>query len=179
VLPDPLRVVCHGVSKTYRSPAGSVEALHSLDTVFEPGRLTVLVGPSGSGKSTLLRLLAGLDAVDEGLVRVGEIDVAALQGRRLRSYRRSCIAYVAQRAADNLVPHLTLEEHVGPANRGLLVELGLERRLGSRAARLSGGEQARAALGVALLRGTPVVLADEPTAEVDHATAELVLEALR
>jgi ABC-type lipoprotein export system ATPase subunit len=172
-------IVCRDVVKRYVSAAGSVEALHAIDGSFPAAGLTALVGPSGSGKSTLLRLLAGLDGADSGTIETGDIDVTALHGRALRAYRRDTVTYAAQRAADNLVPHLTVREHLGSrTDVTLLAELGLEARLDARAAQLSGGEQARAALGIALLRDTPVLLADEPTAELDRAAAAHVLDAL-
>jgi len=93
---------------------------------------------------------------------------------------RECIAYVAQRPADNLVPHLTLRQHLSDtADLRFLARLGLSGKLDRRASLLSGGEQARAGLGIALARPTPIVLVDEPTAELDHDAAALVLAAIR
>ncbi len=176
--PEP--VVCRGVVKTHLSATGAVEALHALDAEFPAGALSVLVGPSGSGKSTLLRLLAGLDGITAGEITIGGVGLSTLRGRALRAFRRTEVTYVAQRPADNLVPHLTLREHAGDAeDLAPLVELGLGDRLDGHAVQLSGGEQARAALGVGLLRRTPLLLVDEPTAELDHDTAAHVLAALR
>jgi putative ABC transport system ATP-binding protein len=168
-----------GVTRVYRSSAGSVEALHAADATFAPGTIGALVGPSGSGKSTLLRILGGVDAADSGEVHVADVDVRALGGRSLRRYRRETVAFLAQRAAANLVPHLTLREQLGPHGDELVEAVGLAHRVGGRADELSGGEQARAALAVGLSRGTPVVLLDEPTAELDRHAAELVLDLLR
>jgi putative ABC transport system ATP-binding protein len=177
---SPDRVTCRGVVKTHLSATGAVEALHALDADFPAGVLSVLVGPSGSGKSTLLRLLAGLDGITAGEITVGDTALSTLGGRALRSFRRSEVTYVAQRPADNLVPHLTLREHAADAeDLAPLLELGLGERLDAHVVQLSGGEQARAALGVGLLRRTPVLLVDEPTAELDHDTAAHVLEALK
>jgi ABC-type lipoprotein export system ATPase subunit len=106
-------------------------------------------------------------------------DVGRLRGRHLRRFRRETATYVAQRAAANLVPHLTLREHVAGGSLELVDRLGLAGRLDARAAELSGGEQARAALALGLLRRTPVVLIDEPTAELDTDAAALVIDALR
>jgi putative ABC transport system ATP-binding protein len=169
----------HGVTRTYRSPGGSVEALHAVTTAIERGTIGALVGPSGSGKSTLLRILGGLDAADTGDVVVEGRDVRALGGSSLRRYRRESVAYLAQRAASNLVPHLTVREQLGHGGVALAERLGLRPRLDAIASRLSGGEQARASIAAGLSRGTPVVLLDEPTAELDRASAELVIEALR
>jgi putative ABC transport system ATP-binding protein len=177
-LPEPTPVTCRGVTRSYRSAAGSVEALHAVDAHFDSGAIGALVGPSGCGKSTLLRVLAGIDAADAGDVEVGGIDVTELRGAGLRRYRRETVAYLAQRAAANLVPHLTVREQLGGGGSELAGRLGLAERLDARAGELSGGEQARAALAVGLSRDTPVVLVDEPTAELDRDAAALVVDAL-
>jgi ABC-type lipoprotein export system ATPase subunit len=176
VLPEPAVITCRGVTRKYRS----VEALHAVDAQFPAGALSTVVGPSGCGKSTLLRLLGGLDRPDTGAIHVGEVEVDSLTPRALRRYRRDGVAFVHQHAAANLVPHLTLAEQLGRSHGVALVRrLRLERRLDGRAEQLSGGEQARAALAVAVSRGTPVVLLDEPTAELDRAAAGLVIALLR
>jgi putative ABC transport system ATP-binding protein len=168
-----------GVQRTYRSAAGSVEALHAAGGSFPAGAIGALVGPSGSGKSTLLRILGGIDPADAGDVSVAGVDVLRLRGRALRRFRRESVAYVAQRAAANLVPHLSLREQLGGGGRETAERLGLRHRLDAVASALSGGEQARAALSVGLSRETPVVLLDEPTAELDHHAAALVVAELR
>lgn len=173
-------VICRDVGKTYLSPTGSIEALHSIDVSVAAGTLAALVGPSGCGKSTLLRLLAGLDVADHGTLTVAGLDPSTLRGRALRAFRRERVTYVAQRPSDNLVPHLTLRQHLSdPTDLRILEQLGLSGKLDRRASLLSGGEQARAGLGIALSRPTPIVLIDEPTAELDHDTADLVLAAIR
>jgi putative ABC transport system ATP-binding protein len=101
-------VLLRGVTRTYRSPGGSVEALHSVDASFERGTIAALVGPSGSGKATLLRILGGMDSADAGDVAVDGVDVRALSGASLRAYRRELVAFLAQRAVANLIPHLTV-----------------------------------------------------------------------
>src|SRR5262249_54870558 len=135
-----------------------------------------LVGPSGSGKSTLLRILAAIDPAAGGEIVVDGIDVRSLKGAGLRRYLRGTVTYLAQRAAANLVPHLTVREQLGalPAPG-----LGLGERLDAPARKLSGGEQARAALAVGISRGTPIVLVDEPTAELDRGAAAAVVDTLR
>jgi peptide/nickel transport system ATP-binding protein len=179
-LPEPAAIICRAVTRAYRASGGSVEALHAVDVRFPAGALSTVVGPSGCGKSTLLRLLGGLDRPDAGAVRVGGIQVDSLAPRALRRYRRDSVAFVHQHSAANLVPHLTLAEQLGPAEgRALVQRLGLESRVDARAEQLSGGEQARAALAVAMSRGTPVVLLDEPTAELDRADAGLVIDLLQ
>ena len=170
---------CRGVTHSYRSGSGSVEVLHGVDADFPTGAISAVVGPSGSGKSTLLRLLAGIDVADSGEIRVGGTDVTLLDAAALRRYRRRAVTYLAQRAAANLVPHLTLAEQVGDDGEALARALGLTSRLRARATELSGGEQARAALAVGLTRGTPFILIDEPTAELDRANATDVVAALK
>jgi putative ABC transport system ATP-binding protein len=176
VSPDGVRFT--GVRRTYRSAAGSVEALHAVDGAFPPGAIGALVGPSGSGKSTLLRILGGIDAADAGDVAVGRVDVRSLRGAALRRFRRETVAFLAQRAAANLVPQLTLREQLGVGTEHA-ERVGLTHRLDAIASALSGGEQARAALAVGLSRGTPVILLDEPTAELDRHAAALVVNELR
>lgn len=172
-------IVCRAVSRVYHSPSGSVEALHSLDLSLQPGVVTALVGPSGSGKSSLLRLLAGIDAPDAGTIAVDGLDLGTLRGRDLRRFRRRSVSYLAQRPAANLIPHLTLREHLGGAAAGdIAEEIGIAHRLDARAGEMSGGEQARAAIAVGIARETSVVLVDEPTAELDRRTAAHVIDAL-
>ena len=167
------------VRRTYRSAAGSVEALHAVGGEFAPGAIGALVGPSGSGKSTLLRILGGIDAADSGTVAVDGIDVRRLRGTALRRFRRETVAFLAQRAAANLVPQLTLREQLGPGGLEQAERVGLSHRIDAVAGALSGGEQARAALAIGLSRGTPVILLDEPTAELDRGAAALVVAELR
>jgi ABC-type lipoprotein export system ATPase subunit len=173
-------VVCESLSKTYRSSVGEVEALRNVDARFARASVTAVVGSSGSGKSTLLKLLAGL-----GRPTAGSVVVAGkpLDGR-LRTHRRKRVTYVSQSPAENFLPQLTLREQlvlVDGEARGaeLLGRFGIGRRLDERPGALSGGEQARAAVALALLRGTPLVIADEPTAELDDASAAHVLDAIR
>ena len=169
-----------GVQRNYRSAAGSVEALHAVDGAFPPGAIGALVGPSGSGKSTLLRILGGIDAADAGEVVVGGVDVrrsarsgaSPIPARRPSRYSRS-----ARRRTS--IPQLTVREQLGADGVEHAERVGLAHRLDAVASALSGGEQARAALAVGLSRGTPVVLLDEPTAELDRHAAALVVAELR
>jgi putative ABC transport system ATP-binding protein len=123
-------------------------------------------------------MIAAVDPVDGGTIRAGDLDVGALRSRAARRYRRDVVTYLAQRAAANLIPHLTVAEQLGPAGREHVEQLALAHRIDARAGELSGGEQARAALAVGLSRETPIVLVDEPTAELDDASAALALELL-
>jgi putative ABC transport system ATP-binding protein len=179
-LPDPPAIACRGVVRTYRAATSSVAALDAVDAQFPAGVLTAVVGPSGCGKSTLLRLLGGIDRPDAGTIEVGGIEVSSLSPGGLRRYRRDVAAFVAQHAAANLVPHLTIAEQAGGRDGAALVHrLGLGHCLRARAQELSGGEQARAALAVGLARRTSVVLLDEPTAELDRTAADRVIQVLR
>lgn len=175
-------VTCKALSKTYGTPSGGIEALRSVDAAFALGEITAVVGSSGSGKSTLLRALAGLDRPSSGGLVVAGRDLGAASPRELRRHRRDRVTYVSQKAADNFIPHLTLAEHARDLPRlgeSLLADVGLADRMNARPIELSGGEQARAAFALALARETPLVVADEPTAELDRDSAELLLEAIR
>jgi ABC-type lipoprotein export system ATPase subunit len=176
---EPLALV-ESVSKTYTTAGGVVEALRAVDAIVPPGGITAVTGVSGSGKSTLLRLLAGHDTPTGGRLVVAGHELDALSDRELRRFRRDGVAYVAQRAADNFFPELTLREHLADgAPLEAFAALGLGDRLGARAAELSGGELARAAFAVALSRGVSLIVVDEPTAELDGESAGAVIEALR
>jgi putative ABC transport system ATP-binding protein/macrolide transport system ATP-binding/permease protein len=166
------------LAKSYETESGTVEALHAVDAVVPAGATTAILGVSGSGKSTLLRLLAGIELPTAGRVLVGGAELARLDRAALRRYRREQVAYVSQRAADNLFPHLTVAEHAPDAPRELFAALGVAHRLDARADQLSGGELARAAFAVALARNVPLVIVDEPTAELDSASAETLLAAI-
>jgi ABC-type lipoprotein export system ATPase subunit len=179
-LPEPL-LSCHSISKTYVTPSGGIEALRQIDAEFEAGVVTAVVGSSGGGKSTLLRALAGLDRPTSGHLLVEGRDLAGASPAELRRHRAERVTFVNQKPAENFVPHLTLAEHAvgAPRARELLADVGLAHRLGARPVELSGGEQARAAFALALARETPVIVADEPTAELDGDSADLLLAAIR
>jgi putative ABC transport system ATP-binding protein len=181
VSPDPL-LACAGLSKTYVTPSGGIEALHEVDAAFTVGEITAVVGPSGSGKSTLLRALAGLDRPSGGSLRAGGEELSHASPAGLRHHRRETVTFVNQKASDNFVPHLTVREHAEDAPAAvepLLADFGLSHRFASKPAELSGGEQARAAFALALARATPAIVADEPTAELDRDSAGHLLAAIR
>ena len=176
---DPLAVI-ESVSKTYTTAAGVVDALRSVDATVPQGGITSVTGVSGSGKSTLLRLLAGHDTPTTGRLVVAGHELDAMGDRALRRFRGGNVAYVAQRAADNFFPELTLGEHLADgADVSAFDALGLGGRLGSRAAELSGGELARAAFALALARRVSLIVVDEPTAELDRESAAAVIAALQ
>ena len=187
-MPSEHAVTCTGVVKIYRTVTGEVHALKGIDARFAAGTVTAVVGPSGSGKSSLLRILAALDRPTAGAVRIGDTEVTALGRASLRRVRRSMVGYVFQRPAHNMIPYLTVDGHMDLAARlrgrggedaaALLELLGLGHRRRHRPDQLSGGEQQRLAFAQAVIGDPPIVVADEPTAELDSATGERLLEAV-
>src|SRR6266542_971960 len=176
---------CTDVVKIYWTATGEVNALKGVDATFPEAAVTAVVGPSGSGKSSLLRIMAGLDRPTAGQVRVGNESLAGLRPGRLRRIRRRLMGYVYQRPADNLIPYLTVDEHLKLAARlrgvrgdgggaELLELLGLGPRRHHLPRQLSGGEQQRVAFAQAVVGAPAVVVADEPTAELDSATGRRV-----
>ena len=180
------------VFRVHSTPEGDAAALQGLSLRVEDGEVLTVLGPSGSGKSTLLRLLAGLERPSAGLVRVYGEDVGKLPGRRLARYRSTLLGYADQHYARALAPELTARELVAmqlglrgtaAADRfaradELLERVGLAAKRDRRPAELSGGEQQRVALCAALAHRPQVFLADEPTGELDAATADQVYEML-
>ncbi|WP_203931759.1 ABC transporter ATP-binding protein [Virgisporangium ochraceum] len=177
------------MERAYHLDATDVPALRGVDLVLERGSFTALVGPSGSGKSTLLRLLACVDRADNGEVLIDGTDVTRLsRGRRVKM-RRKRIGYMFQSPADNLLEYLTVRQHLelGARLRGLrgykgevtamLERLGLPDRADHLPHQLSGGEQQRTAIGFAAIGPPAVLVADEPTGQLDHGTVDSVLAA--
>jgi putative ABC transport system ATP-binding protein len=184
---EPIPARCVDLVKTYRTPTGAVHALRGVSLGFAPGKLTAVVGPSGSGKSSLLRVLTGIDRATSGDVWVGPQNVAHASARGLRRLRRDVVGYVFQRPSDNFLPNLTIGEHLrlaadgsgAPEQSDILDRLGIAHRIDHLPDELSGGEQQRAAFAQAVVAGSAVVVADEPTAELDSESGTLVMDGVR
>jgi len=177
------------VFKIYRSGSVETVALRGVDLELNAGEMIAILGPSGCGKSTLLSLAAGLDRVSAGDVRSSGTSLVTQTEAELAAYRARRVGIVFQ--SGNLWPTLSARENVAMALRlagidapasaadGALEELGLGDRLTHRGSALSGGEQQRVAIAAALARRAPLILADEPTGELDAASQQVVLTALR
>ena len=179
----------HDVFKIYRSGSAETVALRGLDLRIEQGEMVAVIGPSGSGKSTMLALAAALDTPSAGDVRSLGRSLAQLDESDLADYRARQVAIVFQ--GDNLWPALSARENVATTLRmaghggaeqtasQALATFGLGKREHLRPAELSGGEQQRVAIAAAGARGARLVLADEPTGELDEGNESIVLECLR
>lgn len=175
--------------RIYPAASGEVHALRGVDVDFARGSLTAIAGPSGGGKSTLLSILALRDRASAGTVLMLGDDVTRARASKLKALRRREIAWVPQRPAHGLLPHLSARENLlqfarirggseGWSADEALEMLGLASRAHGRPGQLSGGEQQRLAVAAALIRAPALVVADEPTAELDDPNAERVIEAL-
>lgn len=178
------------VHKTYRLGRVDVPVLRGVSLSVREGEFLAILGASGSGKSTLLHLMGGLDRPDKlegGTIRFRDQEVTAFSSRRLDRYRAVDIGFVFQ--FYHLLPELTVLENVVIAQmvrgrvareqaRGLLERVGLGHRLGHRPVELSGGERQRVAIARALVNQPSVLLADEPTGNLDHATGKIILDML-
>jgi ABC-type lipoprotein export system ATPase subunit len=186
-------IMCDRLVRIFAADGIQVQALQGLDLLVEDGELTAIVGASGSGKSTLMNILAGLDAPTAGRARVAGHDLGSMTSRERLGYRRAVVGFIWQQASRNLLPYLTALQNVimpmrfaglgyRPRTRRaaeLLGVLGLSHCAGRRPAEMSGGEQQRTAIATALANSPRVLLADEPTGELDTATAREVFAALQ
>ena len=183
-------IVARGVTRTFDTGSQQVRALRGVDLVVGPAEFMALVGPSGSGKTTLLNLIGALDAPSSGELRVLGRDVAGLSRRQRADLRLRSIGFVFQ--SFNLVPVLTALENVefvlelqgvGSERRRIalatLEELGLHAVAGRRPSELSGGQQQRVAVARAVAAHPALVLADEPTANLDGENAEILMHMMR
>ncbi len=186
------RIQVKEIVKSYALPSGSLPVLHTLSFEVQAGEFLAITGPSGCGKTTLLALLGALDRPDQGEILIDQYRVHTLKAVQAADYRRETIGFVFQ--LFYLLPNLTALENVMaplmPYRRHLtfdlkqrahelLREVGLETRLNHTPARLSGGEQQRVAIARALINRPRVLLADEPTGNLDPATGKEILELLQ
>ena len=185
-----LNVKIRDLVKVHHTGKIEVQALRGLNLDISGGELVSIIGPSGSGKSTLLNIIGGLDKATAGTVQVGEKTVTGLSVRQLVDYRRKVVGHIFQNL--NLIPTLTAQENIefsmvasGVARnkrkqrvQELLTTVGLQDRAHHKPEELSGGEQQRIAIASALANDAPVLLADEPTGELDTANARAIAEFL-
>jgi ABC-type lipoprotein export system ATPase subunit len=190
---EPPYILCEDLFKIYKIANLEVVALRGLDLKVRHGELMAIVGASGSGKSTLLNILAGLDQPSAGRAFVGGRDLLTMSAAEMVQYRRKQVGFIWQQTGRNLVPYLSALQNVevpmildGVAAerareraRELLTIVGLEHRLDHKPEQLSGGEQQRVSICVALANEPPLLLADEPTGELDSVGAERIYEVLR
>ena len=185
-----LNIKIRDLVKVHHTGKIEVQALRGLNLDISAGELVSIIGPSGSGKSTLLNIVGGLDKATAGTVQVGEKTVTALSVRQLVDYRRKMVGHIFQNL--NLIPTLSAQENIefsmvaSGVARGkrkqrvqeLLKTVGLQERADHKPEELSGGEQQRIAIAAALANDAPVLLADEPTGELDTANARIIVEYL-
>jgi ABC-type lipoprotein export system ATPase subunit len=192
-------IVCEGLVRIFKTEGVEVVALQGLDLTVDRGELLAIVGASGSGKSTVLNILSGLDVPTAGVARVAGVDLLGMSAKQRLRYRRHTVGFVWQQTGRNLLPYLTGRENVelpirlaagsgrrrgaGRAARARALELldlvGVGHCADRRPAEMSGGEQQRCAVAVAVANDPEVLFADEPTGELDEGTAGEVFDALR
>ena len=183
-------ILCGNLVKIYKAADLEVVALQGLDLTVEDGELMAIIGNSGSGKSTLLNILGGLDRPSAGTLIVDGRDLLKFDEKELIRYKRETVGFVWQNSARNLIPYLTALENVelpmllnGRAKRERSLELldmvGLSQKRNSKLSQLSGGEQQRVAIAIALANNPRLLLADEPTGSVDTRTADQILDVFR
>jgi lipoprotein-releasing system ATP-binding protein len=179
------------VDKSYVVGTTRLQVLRALDLTVDKGEMVAIVGASGVGKSTLLHVLGGLDAIDGGVVRIGEEDLAAMKPDALTAFRNRHVGFVFQ--FHHLLPEFTALENVGmpmriarrpagerePRAAAMLARVGLAERAVHNPGMLSGGEQQRVAIARALVMAPSLLLADEPTGDLDEHTADSLHDLLR
>jgi putative ABC transport system ATP-binding protein len=187
--PEPI-IEAQNLGKIYHTGKVSVEALRGVNLAVIPGEFVSVVGPSGSGKSTLFHIIGGLTPPTFGSVRVGSVDLAKLSDAGRTRLRAKTVSFVFQKF--NLLPNLTAQQNIDLARyfggnhqkkdagfASILDKLGIASRLDHLPSELSGGEQQRVAIARALVNRPAILLADEPTGNLDSANSEAVLQILR
>lgn len=185
-------IECENLIKIYKTADLEVVALQGLDLIVEEGELTAIIGNSGSGKSTLLNMIGCLDTPSAGKLFVDGKDLFKLTKKEIEIYKRETVGFVWQNNARNLIPYLTAAENIELAlsiggkskdmrNEALkyLDMTGIVHRKNSKLSQLSGGEQQRVAIAIALCNNPKLLLTDEPTGSVDSKTASMILDLFR
>lgn len=183
-------IECEGLVKIYKTDDIEVVALQGLNIHVQPGEMMAIIGNSGSGKSTLLNILGGLDRPSAGQIRVGEWNLLKMTDEQLVEYKRKTVGFIWQNNARNLLPYLTALENVempmmlsghydSQYAKQLLEWVGLKDRMHNKLQQLSGGEQQRVAIAIALSNRPSLLLADEPTGSVDSQTSDMIMDIFR
>ena len=181
----------NGLSRVYTSGDTQVAALNDVDLDIEQGEFIAIAGPSGSGKTTLLNIIGCIDSADKGMVSIDDVDVTAIEHEKLAGFRREKLGFIFQ--SFNLIPVLSAYENVAlvlsllevpddeirQRTYKLLEEVGLKGLEDRRPAKLSGGQQQRVAIARALIKQPSIVLADEPTANLDSKNGADVLDLMK
>ncbi|MBN2470861.1 MAG: ABC transporter ATP-binding protein [Anaerolineae bacterium] len=186
----PAYITCRNVVKAYQVSDHEIVALRGIDFTMDRGEMVAIVGPSGAGKSSLLNLLGGMDKPTAGQLGIGGLNLLELKGRALSDYRLRQVGFVWQQVGRNLLPHRSALRNVTlpmmlagiprreriARTRALLEAVTMGEHAHKRPAQLSGGQQQRVAIAVALANNPSLLLADEPTGSLDHASALQVME---
>ena len=183
-------VVCDNLVKIYKTGEIEVVALQGLDLTIAEGEFMAIIGNSGSGKSTLLNMLGGIDKPSAGTLLVDGKDLLKMNNKQMIKYRKETVGFMWQNNARNLIPYLTATENVelpmflaGKRDRQRALELldmvGMSHRKNSKLQQLSGGEQQRIAMAIALANKPKLFLADEPTGAVDTKTSNMLMDVLK
>lgn len=184
-------VVCKNIHKFYGEEPNRVEALRGVNLTINKGELRFIMGPSGSGKTTLIQIIAAILTQDEGECLVNNLNLNYFPGREKTHYRGKHIGFVFQ--IFNLIPMITIEENISiplliqnvnktealERARELLSEFGMADKIGSYPNQLSGGQQQRVAIARALVHNPEIIVCDEPTSFLDHATGNMIMELLK
>ena len=184
-------VTCQNLVKIYKTEETEVLALQGMDISIDEGEIVAIIGASGSGKSTFLNILGGLDKQSAGNITVAGIDLSKMNDNDMLNYKRNIVSFIWQNSARNLLPYLcAIDNIVLPMEfigkkadyafaQKLLDIVGIGDKAQSKLFTLSGGEQQRVAIAMALANKPKILLADEPTGAVDNATADLILDLFR